>query len=97
MDVPNLLEFEVVEQRLGIERCIKTCAGSYRMEASGRGTDVILQTTYLAYLRPRSFWQRLEALLIHQLHTHILRGIADSVDHAAETVRATVRRTGEAQ
>jgi hypothetical protein len=97
MDVPNILEFEVVEQRLGIERCIRTCAGSYRMEARGRETDVILQTSYLAYLRPRSFWRRLEARLIHQLHTHILRGIEDAVDHTAGIVRATGQRTGDAQ
>lgn len=94
LDAPHLLEFEVLEQRLGIERCIQTHAGSYRIEAFDRGTDVILQTTYTAYLRPRSLWRRVEAVLIRQLHTHILRGIEGAVDHNPGTVRATIQRTG---
>ena len=96
MEAPWLLEFEVIEQRLGIERCVKTCAGSYRMEVVGHETDVILQTRYRAYLQPRSFWRRVEALLIRQLHTHILRGIEAAVDHNIASVRATIQRAGDA-
>jgi hypothetical protein len=72
---PDLLEFEVIRQRLGIEECLVTRGGSYRISASGGASRVILITEYEAYLRPRFFWRRLEALLIGQLHLHILGGI----------------------
>jgi hypothetical protein len=95
IEAPRFLQFEVVEQRLGIEGCLQTCAGSYRIEPRGPETDVILQTTYRAYLRPRPLWRRFETLLIHQLHTHILRGIEDAATHHARTLRATGRQTGD--
>jgi hypothetical protein len=83
-DRPHLLEFEVIRQRLGIEGCLVTRGGSYRISASGESSRVVLITEYEAYLRPRFFWRRLEARLIGQLHLHILSGIK------------TATRTGEA-
>jgi hypothetical protein len=72
----RLLEFAVVEQRLGIEDCLLTRGGSFQIETCGEQSDVVLVTNYLAYLRPRFLWRVLEALLVHQLHHHILRGVA---------------------
>ena len=39
IDVPHRLEFDVVEQRLGIERCIQTYGGSYQIEHCGHETE----------------------------------------------------------
>lgn len=79
VDPPHFLEFEVVEQRLGIEDCILTVGGSYEIYTCGDATNVMLVTNYRAYLRPRCLWRALEALLVHQLHRHILRGVCAEV------------------
>jgi hypothetical protein len=76
VESPHLLQFEVVEQHLRIESCVLTLGGSYKICSRGNTTEVIVITNYLAYLRPRYLWRRLEALLIHQLHRHILRGMS---------------------
>ena len=75
----RLLQFEVIEQRLGIEDCILTCGGSYHISACGDQSDVVLITHYQAYLRPRFLWRPLEAGLMRQLHSHILGGIGAAV------------------
>lgn len=75
IDAPHLLQFEVIEQRLGIERCLLTYGGSYRIEARADDSEVVLVTDYDAYLRPRRLWRPLEKLLLRHLHLHILRGI----------------------
>ena len=71
----HFLQFEVVEQDLGIESCILTLCGSYTLSACGPTTEVTIMTNYHAYLRPRYVWRPLEAFLMHQLHSHILRGV----------------------
>jgi hypothetical protein len=76
---PRLVEFEVIEQRLGIEGCVFALGGSYRIWQCGEGSDVELRTNYRAYLRPRRLWRRLEAHLVSQLHRHILGGIRAGV------------------
>jgi hypothetical protein len=73
---PHLLEFEVIQQGLGIEGCLVTRGGSYRISASGDSTSILLITDYEAYLRPRFFWRCLEGYLIGRLHMHILSGLA---------------------
>jgi hypothetical protein len=75
VEPPHFLQFEVIEQRLGIEGCILTLGGSYQIYAKGDVTDVVLTTNYQSYLRPRYLWHPLEALLVRQLHSHILRGV----------------------
>jgi Polyketide cyclase / dehydrase and lipid transport len=82
----RLLQFEVVEQRLGIEDCVLTRSGSYEIHACGEAADVVLTTNYEAYLRPRYLWRRVEALLVSQLHRHILFGV-----NAALLARHTAR------
>lgn len=79
VEPPHSLQFEVIAQRLGIERCILTLGGSYQIYACGAVTDVVLITNYQAYLHPRYLWRPLEALLVNQLHSHILRGLRAAV------------------
>ncbi len=76
VEPPHYLQFEVVEQRLGIENYIVTVGGSYHIYASEDATEVVLITNYRAYLRPRRVWRPLESFLIGQLHRHILQGIS---------------------
>lgn len=75
VEPPHLLQFDVIEQRLGIEDCIQTFSGSYQIHPCNDATDVVLITNYLAHLRPRRLWRPLESFLISQLHRHILRGV----------------------
>jgi hypothetical protein len=72
---PRLVRFAVIEQRLGIEGCVIALSGSYEIRRRGRGAEIVLTTTYRAYLRPRWLWRRLEKLLVGQLHRHILDGM----------------------
>ena len=72
------LRFEVAGQRLGIEDCLVTLGGSYQITWRGGKTDVELTTHYRAYLRPRFFWRKVEALMIGQLHRRIFRGLDDA-------------------
>lgn len=75
VEEPYLLRFEVVEQRLGIEDCIRTRGGSYEIRACGSRSEVVLKTEYDAYLRPRGLWRFVEAAVVRRLHRHILRGL----------------------
>ena len=79
IEPPHLLQFDVIEQRLGIEGCILTRGGSYQIETHGDACDVVLITNYRTYLRPRYLWRPLEALLVTQLHIHVLGGIGAAV------------------
>jgi hypothetical protein len=82
----RFLGFEVIEQQLGIENYVRTLSGSYTLCALGGETGVVLTTNYLAFLQPRWLWRPAEALLVRQLHRHILRGICGATlsPHAAE-------------
>jgi hypothetical protein len=75
VEPPHFLQFEVIEQRLGIEGCTLTLGGSYQIHPCGDAADVLLTTNYRAYLRPRFLWRPLEVLMVGQLHNHILDGV----------------------
>src|SRR4030095_14045622 len=75
----HVLQFEVVEQRMRIEGCSLTLGGSYQIYPYKDATDVLLTTNYRAYLRPRFLWRPLEALLVSQLHNHILDGVRRAI------------------
>jgi hypothetical protein len=79
VEPPHLLEFEVVAQSLGIEGCTLTLGGVYQIHPCEDATDVLLRTNYRAYLRPRFLWRLLEALVVHQLHNHILDGVRRAI------------------
>jgi hypothetical protein len=80
---PRCIQFEVLDQRLGIERCAVARGGSYEIAPSGTGADVLLYTNYTAYLHPRSLWRPLEKLVVHQLHSHVLNGMRVAICPAA--------------
>jgi hypothetical protein len=82
VEPPRLIEFEVMDQRLGIERCARTLGGSYHLSPCRDGTEVELVTNYRAYLLPRSLWRPIETLLVRQLHHHILCGIRAAIPSA---------------
>ena len=90
VDPPHSLQFEVIEQHLGIEGCILTLGGSYQIYTCNDAADVVLITNYQAYLRPRYLWRPLEALLVSQLHRHILRGVGAAVLPREPAIRPAV-------
>ncbi|HWB32062.1 MAG TPA: hypothetical protein VG714_02705 [Acidobacteriaceae bacterium] len=75
VDQPQRVEFEVIDQHLGIESCVLALTGSYSLQPRGSGVNVELTTNYLAFLRPRWLWRPLERIALHQLHRHILKGM----------------------
>ena len=75
IEPPGLIQFEVIDQRLGIEACAVALEGSYVMRRSADGTDIVLTTRYAAYLHPRLLWSPLERLVTGQLHRHVLNGM----------------------
>jgi hypothetical protein len=83
VEAPYVVEFGVFNQRLGIERCARALGGSYHLRHWGDGSEVILTTTYLAYLRPRWLWRHFERFLLKQLHRHILSGIEEKLSPSA--------------
>jgi hypothetical protein len=79
VDPPHLLQFEVTEQRLGIEDCVVTVGGSYQIHYCGDAVDVVLTTNYRTYLHPRWMWRPVEAFLIGQLHKHVLHSVSAAI------------------
>jgi hypothetical protein len=79
VEAPNLLEFQVSDQHLGIERWITLGCGSYQIRPSGVQTKIALTTNYHGHLWPRFFWRPMERLLGHQFHHHILNGMRDAL------------------
>jgi hypothetical protein len=79
VELPRLVEFEVIEQRLGIEGRITMLGGSYEIRSCGNQTEIVLTTNYRGHLQPRSCWRPLERFLAHQLHRHILDGMRASL------------------
>lgn len=79
-DAPEYLQFEVLEQRLGIERWILARGGSYEIRASGKGLTcrITLVTDYCGRLRPRWLWRRIEEYVAHRFHRHVLAGMKDA-------------------
>jgi hypothetical protein len=97
VEPPHFLQFEVIEQRLGIEGCTLTLGGSYEIQPCDNATDVLLTTNYRAYLRPRFLWQPLEALLVRQLHNHILDGVRRAILLTNRSLPAAVAESPAAQ
>ncbi len=90
VEPPRFLQFEVIDQRLGIEGCTLTLGGSYQIHPCEDEADVLLTTHYRAYLRPRLVWRPLEALLVGQLHNHILDGVRRAILPTNRCLPATV-------
>lgn len=93
VEPPHFLQFEVIEQCLGIESCTLTLGGSYQIHPCEDAADVLLTTNYRAYLRPRILWRPLEALLVGQLHNHILDGVRRAIPLTKQGVPAAVAQS----
>jgi hypothetical protein len=75
VDSPQTIEFEVIDQHLGIEGCAIALCGSYRLHSDGDATDVYATTRYASHLYPRWLWRSLEKMVMHQLHGRVLNGM----------------------
>lgn len=80
---PNVLRFEVFEQRLGLEHCLSLSDGVYEIRAAPGGAEVALTTRYRGHLRPRVLFRPLERRLTHEIHGHILAGMRTALEAAA--------------
>jgi len=80
---PNVLRFEVFEQRLGLERCLSLSDGIYEIRPVAGGSEVALTTRYRGHLRPRALFRPLERRLTHEIHGHILAGMRTALEAAA--------------
>lgn len=80
---PNVLRFEVFEQRLGLEHCLSLSDGVYEIRAVPGGAEVALTTRYRGHLRPRALFRPLERRLTHEIHGHILAGMRTALEAAA--------------
>ncbi|MGZ6071954.1 MAG: hypothetical protein ACXWK8_12115 [Myxococcaceae bacterium] len=88
---PNVLRFEVFEQRLGLEHCLSLSDGVYEIRAVSGGSEVALTTRYRGHLRPRALFRPLERRLTHEIHGHILAGMRTALEAAAaQSVQANV-------
>ena len=88
VDSPYQLRFDVIEQQLGIEACVRAVGGSYDISACGDASDVVLTTMYYSFLRPRSLWRPFEAFVLTRLHSHILQGLETAVGPRGAATRA---------
>lgn len=67
------LQFEIVEQQLMIGNGITVLGGAYLLrKLPNGGTEVALETRYRSPNAPRWLWRRLETIVCHQFHRHIL-------------------------
>jgi hypothetical protein len=73
----KLLAFEVIGQDHFENRSIRLIGGSFNFEPSpGGGTRVTLITQYQPLLGPRFWWKPSEKWATHELHDHVLLGMA---------------------
>jgi len=93
VEPPSTVRFDVLEQQLGIEPCLTTVEGTYRIRSDGAGSDVALTTAYRGHLRPRWLWRAPERWLAHELHRHILRGMGASRDDQRSASAGTTSTT----
>jgi len=75
VDAPHTIEFDVIDQQLGIEGCAVARCGSYRLLAEGDGTELVATTHYASHLNPRWIWRPIERMIMHQLHGRVLKGM----------------------
>ncbi|CAN5566801.1 hypothetical protein BH10PLA1_BH10PLA1_15670 [soil metagenome] len=76
------LAFRVIEQTKIENNSVRLIDGSFEFAptADGHGTVVTLTTRYEALLSPRITFQPAEALAVHTLHGHVLRGMRETAE-----------------
>ncbi len=73
--------FEVVEQELKIGSGIRLSGGGYTLtERPDGSTRLSLETRYASAVRPRWLWRRIEAVVCHAFHRHILGAMRREVE-----------------
>lgn len=71
------LAFDVIEQHNIESRSIRLIDGSFAFKAvTPETTEVTLTTTYQPLLRPRWMWRAIEHEAVHDLHEHVMNGMA---------------------
>ena len=69
----RLYRFEVLKQQLRIGGGIQLTGGCYELRPGANGgTDVSVDTEYVAARRPRWFWRPVEARVCAMFHRHLL-------------------------
>ena len=72
VDPARLYAFEVVEQALPLGGGMKLHGGAYTLREIEGGTEVSLATRYASRRRPQWLWRRIESIVCHSFHRHIL-------------------------
>lgn len=73
VEAPRRYVFEVSEQQLTVGGGMRLSGGDYQLSPAPDGaTEVRLTTRYTSPLRPRWLFARIEALICHLFHRHIL-------------------------
>ena len=74
-------EFEILEQNLPVGGGMSLQGGSYALRRLRQGcTEVSLTTAYMSPMRPRWLWRRLESVVCHAFHRHILRSMRRKIE-----------------
>ncbi|HUO34760.1 MAG TPA: hypothetical protein VMU43_07195 [Candidatus Acidoferrum sp.] len=92
VEPPRRIEFDVLDQSLGIERTVRALGGSYEIQQNSGGSEIILTTNYLSYLRPRFFWRPIEKLVAGQLHRHVLSGMCATPEPSVQSELSSTNR-----
>ena len=72
--------FELIEQNLTLRGGIRLSEGSYTLRVlPDGGTEVVLETCYVSPKRPRWLCARIESVVCHSFHRHILRAMRRSL------------------
>jgi hypothetical protein len=73
---PELLAFDVIEQKIGYERDIRLVSGAFTLTSiDATHTRVTLTSTYQPLLGPRWAWTSGEDYAFHTLHGYVLEGM----------------------
>ena len=72
--------FEVIGQNLTLGRGIRVSGGGYTLRHLPDGrTEVAIKTRYVSPKRPRWLWVRIEAVVCHSFHRHILSAMRSNL------------------
>ena len=72
--------FEVIEQNLTLGGGIRLSGGGYTLrQLPGGRTEVVVRTQYVSPKRPRWLWIRIEAVVCHSFHRHILSAMRSNL------------------
>lgn len=80
----EILAFDVIDQHKFENNSIRLIDGAFDFErVADNETRITLTTRYEPLLRPRILWQPIEDTLAHELHRHVLKGMAEPAGNKA--------------